>query len=229
MTTTFDKSATNSYGSYKVKEIFYTLQGEGRSSGRPAVFCRFSGCNLWSGREKDRSNGKGSCAAWCDTDFVGGKRYTEEELVQKIKEAWGRDAKLKDCASGIPGVVPMVVFTGGEPALQLTESLLHRMRVENWNVEVETNGTTLLPKGVYWTTVSPKHGTEFRDHGHALKVVWPQDFNLEELEKLSFKEFYLQPMDGPNLQDNIEATVRTCLSRPKWRLSLQTHKIVGIR
>lgn len=212
----------------KVKEIFYTLQGEGRNTGRPAVFCRLVGCNLWSGREQDRET---AICRFCDTDFLGGDDYTEDELVEKIIGTWGVVGDLADCAKGIAsGGRPLVVFTGGEPGLQLTTSILHTLRVRNFDVSVETNGTIALPIGpVYHITMSPKAGAPIKQtFGHEIKVVWPQDgIDLNALEKLDFRDHYLQPMAG--VDGSLQATIDACLKNPMWRLSLQTHKIIGVR
>lgn len=210
----------------KVKEIFYTIQGEGVNTGRPAVFCRFSGCNLWTGYEKDRE--KAVCK-FCDTDFVGGEKYTEEELVAAIVNQWPTPRDLDDCARGvIHKHKPLVVFTGGEPGLQLTSSLIESLRKHNFNVSVETNGTVTLPKGVYWITVSPKFGSKLvQTKGNELKLVWPQPFNLDELLKLDFDHYWLQPMDG--YDGSVQLTIDTVMKNPSWKLSLQTHKITGVR
>jgi 7-carboxy-7-deazaguanine synthase len=210
----------------KIKEVFYSIQGEGINTGRPAVFCRFVGCNLWSGREKDRA--KAICQ-FCDTDFLHGTEYTEDQLVKRIVSEWRNTTSLDDVALGKSGGSPLVIFTGGEPGLQLTESLIHKMRVKNFDVAVETNGTVDLPEGVYHITVSPKAGTELKQKkGRELKVVWPQDgIDLDAMKKLEFDYYYLQPMDGK--PGSIEETISTVLANPAWRLSLQTHKIIGVR
>lgn len=210
----------------KVKEIFYTIQGEGANTGRPAVFCRFAGCNLWSGREKDRATAE---CRFCDTKFVGGTTYTEEGLVDAIREAWGDTGGMADCAKGLSGGgKPLCVLTGGEPGLQITESFMHKLRLAGFSVAVETNGTIAMPEGVYWITVSPKAGTKIvQRSGHELKVVWPQPLDLAELRKMDFKIYYLQPMDGfPN---SVQITIDAVMKNPGWHLSLQTHKIVGLR
>jgi 7-carboxy-7-deazaguanine synthase len=208
--------------SYKVKEIFYSLQGEGAHAGRPAVFCRFAGCNLWSGREADRQS---AICKFCDTDFVGmngeggGSFCSAEELAEALYRAWGGQGD------------PFVVCTGGEPLLQLDGTLitaLHRLRFE---VAVETNGTLLPPPGIDWITVSPKAGAPFVvTAGDELKLVYPQEgADPAQLERLRFRFFFLQPMDGPERQANTSDALRYCLEHPRWRLSLQTHKILGIR
>ena len=209
--------------SYKVKEIFYTLQGEGGQSGRPAVFCRFTGCNLWTGREKDRA--KAICQ-FCDTDFIGmdglngGKYKTAEELAKKVKSVWGDTALGK----------PFVVCTGGEPALQLDKNLINAFHTEGLEISIETNGTIELPKDIDWICVSPKANTDLVVlKGHELKLVYPQKgAEPERFTHLNFDNFYLQPMDGIFQKENIQLTVEYCLKNPRWRLSLQTHKILNI-
>ena len=209
--------------SYKVKEIFYTLQGEGGQSGRPAVFCRFTGCNLWTGREKDRD--KAICQ-FCDTDFIGmdglngGKYKTAEELAKKVKSVWGNAAMGK----------PFVVCTGGEPALQLDKNLINAFHTEGLEISIETNGTVELPEGIDWICVSPKANTDLIVlKGHELKLVYPQKgAEPERFTHLNFDNFYLQPMDGIFQKENIQLTVEYCLKNPQWKLSLQTHKILNI-
>lgn len=211
---------------YRVKEMFYTLQGEGGNAGRAAVFCRFSGCNLWSGLEKDRAQ---AVCSFCDTDFVGqdgvggGRFGNPADLAQAVAGRW---------PSGWSGAAwrPLVVCTGGEPLLQLDESAIQAFHASGFEVAVETNGTRLVPPGVDWVCVSPKAGAELVVRsGDELKLVYPQaDLMPDELENLDFQHFFLQPMDGPNQEANVQATVRYCLEHPRWRLSLQTHKIVGI-
>ena len=209
--------------SYKVKEIFYTLQGEGGQSGRPAVFCRFTGCNLWTGREKDRP--KAICQ-FCDTDFIGmdglngGKYKTAEELAKKVKSIWG------DITLG----KPFVVCTGGEPALQLDKKLINAFHTEGLEISIETNGTMELPEGIDWICVSPKANTDLVIlKGHELKLVYPQKgAEPERFTHLNFDNFYLQPMDGIFQKENIQLTVEYCLKNPQWKLSLQTHKILNI-
>jgi 7-carboxy-7-deazaguanine synthase len=212
--------------SYAVKELYYTLQGEGAQAGRAAVFLRFAGCNLWSGREDDRRAGTGGCADWCDTDFIGtdgpggGRFNTVTELARVVAEAWPND----------PAGRPLVVCTGGEPLLQLDDALVNALHDRGFQVAVETNGTRLPPSGVDWLCVSPKAGADLRLRaGNELKLVYPQDgAEPERFEDLEFVHFFLQPMDGPNLGRNTEDAVAYCLAHPKWRLSLQTHKLVGI-
>ena len=208
---------------YKVKEIFYTLQGEGGQSGRPAVFCRFTGCNLWTGREKDRA--KAICQ-FCDTDFIGmdglngGKYKTAEELAKKVKSVWGNTSLGK----------PFVVCTGGEPALQLDQNLINAFHTEGLEISIETNGTVELLEGIDWICVSPKANTDLVVmKGHELKLVYPQkDAEPEHFTHLNFDNFYLQPMDGIFQKENIQLTVEYCLKNPQWKLSLQTHKILNI-
>lgn len=208
---------------YKVKEVFYTLQGEGKHAGRPAVFCRFTGCNLWTGREKDRP--KAICQ-FCDTDFVGtdgenGGRYTADELADVVASLWPKDSPLSK---------PYVVCTGGEPLLQLDHYLIDALHDRHFEIAVETNGTVEMPVGIDWVCVSPKANTELLIlSGNELKLVYPQtDAAPEKYAHLAFDNFYLQPMDGPQQTENIAATLQFCLSHPQWSLSLQTHKILQI-
>jgi 7-carboxy-7-deazaguanine synthase (Cx14CxxC type) len=210
--------------SYAVKEIFYTLQGEGAQSGRAAVFCRFAGCNLWSGREQDRES---AICKFCDTDFAdtngpgGGRFGTPEELAAAIQEKW---------PSGSAPAKRMVVCTGGEPLLQLDAPLIEALHACNFEIAVETNGTIVAPELLDWICVSPKAGAPLRQtSGSELKMVYPQTgVDPEDFIQLQFNHFFLQPMDGPNLAANTELAVQYCLKHPLWRLSLQTHKIVGI-
>ena len=207
---------------YKIKEIYYTLQGEGAHSGRPAVFCRFTGCNLWSGREEDRS--KAICQ-FCDTDFWGtdgenGGRYTAQELVDLIGNLWPENAGER-----------YVVCTGGEPLLQLDELLIDTFHKAEFEVGVETNGTIEAPVGLDWICVSPKANTEIKlTKGNELKVIFPQlGAEPERYEKLDFDHYYLQPMDNANTMQNTKLTLEYCLAHPKWSLSLQTHKWLEIK
>ncbi|MGC2857182.1 7-carboxy-7-deazaguanine synthase [Novispirillum sp. DQ9] len=210
---------------YAVKEIFHTLQGEGAQTGRAAVFCRFSGCNLWSGREQDRAE---AACRFCDTDFVGtdgpggGKFATPDALAAAVRACW-------DAHAG-PGGVPYVVCTGGEPLLQLDSPLIAALHAQGFEIAVETNGTQAAPPGIDWICVSPKAGAPLvQTSGAELKLVWPQDgFDLAALEALDFARFYLQPMDGPAQAANTALCAATCQARPRWRLSLQTHKLIGI-
>jgi 7-carboxy-7-deazaguanine synthase (Cx14CxxC type) len=210
---------------YSVKEVFYTLQGEGANTGRAAVFLRFSGCNLWSGRAEDRARGPGGCSRWCDTDFVGtdgtgGGRFPgPSELAHHVARAWATR----------PGQ-QLVVCTGGEPLLQLDEPLLEALKAKGFEVALETNGTLPLPRGVDWVCVSPKAGAKLTIRsGDELKVVFPQDgLEPRHFEELGFDHFLIQPMDGPERERHHAAAVRFCLDNPRWRLSLQTHKYLGI-
>lgn len=204
--------------SYTVKEVFATLQGEGAQAGRSAVFLRFAGCNLWSGRQADRYTAQGSCARWCDTDFVGGTRYeTAEALALAVGRAWSGAHAHRLC-----------VCTGGEPLLQLDPPLIDALHALGFKVAVETNGTRPVPNGVDWVTVSPKAGESLAvAGGDELKVVFPQLVDLSALLRLSFTHFYLQPMDGPRRAENTARCVSYCLDHPPWRLSLQTHKFAG--
>ncbi len=210
--------------SYAVKEIFYTLQGEGAQAGRPAVFCRFAGCNLWTGRETDRLS---AVCQFCDTDFVGidglggGKFGTAGELAAAIGRSWPGDATHGK---------RFVVCTGGEPLLQLDAALIAALHVHDFEIAVETNGTVEAPDGVDWLCVSPKAGAALKQHsGDELKLVYPQrEAQPAQFEGMAFRNFFLQPMDGPNRAENTQLAVRYCLEHPQWRLSLQTHKIVGI-
>jgi 7-carboxy-7-deazaguanine synthase len=210
--------------SYAVKEIFFTLQGEGFHSGRAAVFCRFAGCNLWSGREADRAN---AICSFCDTDFVGigpdgGRFRSSAELADAVAAKWPVEAGL---ARGF------VVCTGGEPLLQLDAELVDSLHDRGFQVAIETNGTLLPPVGVDWICVSPKARADLVvANGNELKLVYPQvGAEPERYEALAFDHFFLQPMDGPDLAENTRAAVWYCQQHPRWRLSLQTHKILGIR
>jgi 7-carboxy-7-deazaguanine synthase (Cx14CxxC type) len=209
---------------YSVKEIFYTLQGEGANAGTPAVFCRFAGCNLWSGREADRA---GAACDFCDTDFVGtdgsggGKFADAGELARAIEAAWppaGSEHRF-------------VVCTGGEPLLQLDRAAVEALHARGFRVAVETNGTVAPPAGIDWICVSPKAKAALAlDSGDELKLVYPQKEALpERFESLAFEHFFLQPMDGPAREANTRDAIDYCLQHPRWRLSLQSHKIVGIR
>lgn len=207
---------------YAVKEIFYTLQGEGGQAGRPAVFCRFAGCNLWSGLERDRAS---AVCKFCDTDFVGtdgeggGKFETAEILASAVKAAWTGN-----------GGTPMVVCTGGEPLLQLDAPLIDALHAEGIEIAVESNGTIQPPEGIDWLCISPKIGSEMIvSSGQELKLVYPQTGgDPTQFEHLAFEHFYLQPMDSPTLTENTAAAVDYCKAHPKWRLSVQTHKTIDI-
>ncbi len=208
---------------YTIKEIFYTLQGEGARTGRAAVFCRFSGCNLWTGRESDRG---GAVCQFCDTDFVGvgpdGGRFPDADAVANaIAAHW---------PPGNPGR-RYVVCTGGEPLLQLDGALLDALHRQGFAIAIETNGTLPVPPGVDWICVSPKSTAPLvQTSGHELKLVYPQhDAPPERFTHLTFDEFYLQPMDGAELADNTARALAYCLEHPQWKLSLQTHKLLGIR
>jgi 7-carboxy-7-deazaguanine synthase len=213
---------------YSVKEIFYTLQGEGGQAGRAAVFCRFTGCNLWSGREVDRA--KAVCQ-FCDTDFVGtdgdggGKFETAEDLAAAIDKIWAGDRARTHHLNR-----KFVVITGGEPLLQLDPYLLAAIKGFGFQVAVETNGTIAAPSGIDWICVSPKAGTQLvQISGQELKLVYPQAEAMpDSFEHLRFEHFFLQPMDGPERDRNTELAVRYCLENPRWRVSLQTHKLMGI-
>jgi 7-carboxy-7-deazaguanine synthase len=209
---------------YAVKEIFYTLQGEGANTGRPAVFCRFAGCNLWTGREADRED---ATCRFCDTDFVGtdgpggGKFAGAPALARAVAATWPQDTR---------DGTRFVVCTGGEPLLQLDAPLLDALHAEGFDVAVETNGTLPPPPGIDWLCVSPKAGAPSVIHqGNELKLVFPQEgAEPERFEGLGFDHFFLQPMDGPAREANTAAALRYCLAHPRWRLSLQTHKLLGI-
>ena len=210
--------------SYSVKEIYCTLQGEGYHAGRTAVFVRFSGCNLWTGRESDRAE---ATCTFCDTDFVGtdgpggGKFSTAPLLVSHVLDIW---------ASKVGTDTPFVVCTGGEPLLQLDADLLHAFHDAQCIVAIETNGTIPAPEGIDWICVSPKKDTEIvQKSGHELKLVWYQpDAPPERFDNLSFEHFYLQPMDGPDAVRFTQEAIEYCMSHPKWKLSVQTHKYLGI-
>ena len=211
--------------SYSVKEIFYTLQGEGAQAGRPAVFCRFTGCNLWTGHEKDRAQ---AICRFCDTDFVGtdgiggGQFESAADLAAAIARAWPSDA---------PAGRRFLVCTGGEPLLQMDDAFVRAAHDEGFEIAVETNGTTLPPAGIDWICVSPKANAELvLRRGDELKLIVPQDgVDPAAFESLAFRHFFLQPMDGPDREHNTALALRYCLEHPRWRLSLQTHKILGIR
>lgn len=211
---------------YTVKEIFYTLQGEGANAGRSAVFCRFSGCNLWSGREADRAT---AVCTFCDTDFVGvgadGGRFADANaLAAAVADAW------PGAVTARPGR-PLVVCTGGEPLLQLDEPLVDAFHGAGFEVAVETNGTRPVPAGIDWVCVSPKATAPLVVHrGNELKLVFPQaDAMPERFAALDFDHFFLQPMDGAALEANTREALGYCLAHPQWRLSIQTHKLLGIR
>ncbi len=212
---------------YAVKERFYTLQGEGAQAGRPAVFCRFAGCNLWTGREQDRA---GAICSFCDTDFVGtdgeggGKFTTAAELADAIDSLWPRDAQGRRLGR------PYVVCTGGEPLLQLDTPLIDALHARGFEIAVETNGTQPAPPGLDWICVSPKADAELvLTKGHELKLVYPQPLAMpERFEQLDFQHFFLQPMDSVLQKQHTREAVAYCMSHPQWRLSVQMHKVVGI-
>ncbi len=211
--------------SYAVKEIYYTLQGEGAHTGRPAVFLRFAGCNLWSGREVDRA---GAICRFCDTDFVntdgpgGGRFATAEALADRVLAAWPEDGQGGR----------FVVCTGGEPLLQLDDALLAALHARGFYVAVETNGTLEAPAGIDWVCVSPKASAAIKlTSGDELKLVYPQveaEAQPEHFESLDFAHFFLQPLDSPEREANTRAAVAYCLEHPQWKLSVQTHKVLGI-
>lgn len=211
--------------SYAVKEIFYTLQGEGANTGRPAVFCRFAGCNLWTGREQDRAR---AICQFCDTDFVGtdgpggGKFSTPEDLAHAVKRTWPAPSSGR--------ARPLVVCTGGEPLLQLDRVAVAALHAVEFEIAIETNGTQLPPPGIDWICVSPKAGAGLvLRSGSELKLVYPQEgAPPEHFVDLDFQYFFLQPMDGPVRERNTQLALRYCLEHPQWRLSLQTHKLLGI-
>ncbi len=206
---------------YTVKEIFYTLQGEGANAGRPAVFCRFAGCNLWSGREQDRET---ATCTFCDTDFIGtdgvcgGQFETANRLATACRTAWGESQ---------PG---LIVLTGGEPMLQVDAPLIEALHGSGFEIAIETNGTLAVPRTIDWICVSPKAGAPLiQTSGDELKLVYPQKgLTPDDLPELDFKHHYLQPLDGPDVAANTAAAVAYCKAYPIWRLSLQTHKLIGI-
>ena len=207
---------------YRIKEIFFTQQGEGKNTGKDFIFVRFSGCNLWSGQEKHRAS---AICKFCDTDFYGtdginGGKYQAKELIEKIKSLWiSADSQIR------------VVLTGGEPLLQVDEGLISALKKENIYIAVETNGTLEAPDGIDWICMSPKANTEIKlRKGSEVKVVYPQkNLNPDNFNVLDFKNFYIQPMDSKNYEDNVSQSVKYCMQNPNWKLSLQTHKILGIR
>lgn len=211
---------------YSVKEVFYTLQGEGLQAGKPAVFCRFAGCNLWTGREEDRST---AVCRFCDTDFVGtdgtfgGKYAAAKDLADRIQSLWPKGDNIHR----------LVVMTGGEPLLQLDQALIDELHARDFRIAVETNGTIKAPNGIDWICVSPKAGAPMlQTEGNELKLVYPQlglmpgDLNLAALR---FEHYLLQPMDGPAAVKNAADAIAHCQAHPQWRLSVQTHKLLGIR
>ena len=211
--------------SYSVKEIYYTIQGEGAQAGRPAVFCRFAGCNLWSGHEDDRAD---AVCDFCDTEFVGtdgpggGEFENAGELARAVAEKW--PAPARDNGN------PLVVCTGGEPLLQLDDAAVEALHAEGLEIAIETNGTKKPPEGIDWVCVSPKAGAEMIvDSGDELKLVHPQEgLSPETFERLDYTHFFLQPMDGPSLNENTALTLAYCLENPLWRLSIQAHKLINM-
>ena len=207
-------------GNYSIKEIYYTLQGEAFHTGRPAIFCRFAGCNLWSGREEDRHN---AICKFCDTDFWGidglnGGRYSAYSLVDKRMELWPLDTS------------PFIVFTGGEPALQLDDNLISVLKDYDAEIAIETNGTIELPKGIDWICVSPKANTDIAvTKGQELKIVFPQE-GIEPLDYIDwdFEHLYIQPMDNECQEENIKLAIKFCKQHPQFKLSVQTHKFLDI-
>jgi 7-carboxy-7-deazaguanine synthase (Cx14CxxC type) len=207
---------------YKIKEIFYTIQGEGAQSGRPALFVRFSGCNLWSGREEDRD--KATCK-FCDTDFWGmdgenGGLYTAEDLSEMILRLWNNDQAS-----------PFIVVTGGEPLLQLDQKLVDTLHDYGIEIAIETNGTIAAPEGIDWICVSPKANTDIiQRSGNELKIIYPQvGINPLDFADWNFEVFSIQPMFNDQLEQNTKAAIRFCMEHPKWKLSLQTHKMIGLK
>lgn len=207
---------------YRIKEIFFTQQGEGKNTGKDFIFVRFSGCNLWSGKEKNRAS---AVCSFCDTDFYGtdginGGKYLAKELIEKIKSLWiSADSQIR------------VVLTGGEPLLQVDKPLIDALKNEHIYIAVETNGTLEAPDGIDWICMSPKANTEIKlKKGSEVKVVYPQkNLNPDDFNVLDFKNFYIQPMDSQSYKDNVSQAVKFCMRNPNWKLSLQTHKILGIR
>lgn len=213
---------------YQIKELFRTLQGEGANAGRVAVFCRFTGCNLWSGRESDRASGVGGCSKWCDTDFVGtdgeggGKYKSAEELADAALGVW-----VHKVGAGRPA---LFVCTGGEPLLQLDTALIDALHERGFHIAIETNGTLPVPEGVDWVCVSPKAGAALVVHkGQELKLVLPQEgIEPAAYVGLDFTHRFIQPKDGPDKEKDLQLALEYCLAHPEWRLSLQSHKFIGI-
>ena len=206
---------------YTIKEIYFTQQGEGYHTGRPAVFLRFTGCNLWTGFEIDRES---AICYWCDTDFVGmdgpyGGKYSADQVAETVQRMWPENEKK-----------PYLVCTGGEPLLQMDDKFISTVHRSDFEIGIETNGTKIPPEGIDWICVSPKANAEFiLKKGHELKIVFPQSgINPRQYQDLDFDHFFIQPMDGPNQGENIEKSKEFVVKNPKWKLSLQTHKILGI-
>jgi 7-carboxy-7-deazaguanine synthase len=207
---------------YTIKEIFYTLQGEGAHSGRPAVFVRFSGCNLWTGREEDRQN---AVCQFCDTDFrgtdgVGGGKYEASEIADKIVALWPANSDVN----------PYIVCTGGEPMLQLDDQFITEMHNRDIEIAIETNGTQKIPEGIDWVCMSPKANTEILvQGGDEIKLVFPQaGIDPADFVNYDFQHYFIQPMDSPDIDSNILACIEYCSENPKWKLSIQTHKLLNI-
>jgi len=211
---------------YTVKEIYYTIQGEGLNGGRAAVFLRFTGCNLWSGREEDRDRGRGGCSKWCDTDFVGtdgplGGRYgNPQDLAEQVRSLWAPSEGR-----------PLVVCTGGEPLLQLDPPLIEALHLVGFEVAIESNGSLPVPLGVDWVCISPKANAPLVvDRGNELKLAFPQEgMPPEDFVHLAFGAFLLQPIDGPKVKEHTQQVLDYCLAHPRWRVSLQAHKYLQIR
>ena len=206
---------------YTIKEIYFTQQGEGYHTGRPAVFLRFTGCNLWTGFKIDRES---AICHWCDTDFVGmdgpyGGKYSADQIAETIQRMWPENEKK-----------PYLVCTGGEPLLQMDDEFISTVHRSDFEIGIETNGTKIPPEGIDWICVSPKANAEFiLKKGHELKIVFPQSgMNPRQYQDLDFDHYFIQPMDGPNQGENIEKSKEFVVKNPKWKLSLQTHKILGI-
>jgi len=207
---------------YRIKEIFFTQQGEGKNTGKDFVFVRFSGCNLWSGKEKNRAS---AICTFCDTDFYGtdginGGVYSAETLIEKIKSLWvSEDNKVR------------VVLTGGEPLLQVNESLIAALKKEKIYIAIETNGTLQAPAGIDWICMSPKANTTIKQtFGGEVKIIFPQEnLNPDDFQEFDFENHYIQPLDSQEYEDNVSKSIKYCMKNPKWKLSLQTHKILGIR
>lgn len=207
---------------YSVKEMFYTLQGEGINAGRPAVFIRFAGCNLWNGTEAGRATGRGGCSVWCDTDFVGGITMTHDEIATEARRLW---PDPRPCYQSRP----FCVLTGGEPSLQVDRRLILRLKEAGFTISIETNGTRMLPEGIDWVTVSPKENAPLViNRCNEVKVIWPQILNMDALlSEIQADHYQIQPMDGHALSRDL--AMAYVQSHPRWRLSLQLHKLLGLR
>ena len=207
---------------YSIKELYYTIQGEGHHTGKPAIFLRFSGCNLWSGLEKDRET---AICRFCDTDFwgtdgVNGGKYTVDDLAKSCRDLWPKESTQR----------PFIVCTGGEPLLQLDTDLIKALHDVGFFIAIESNGTLPIPHGIDWICISPKAKADLKvTSGHELKVVYPQaGTNLDKLKEYNFEHYFLQPLDDENQDENIKECIAFCLKNPQWKLSLQTHKLLGI-